>query len=197
MKTVKTAVLCGLICAITLSMARFNVLCDELRENVFRLHIIANSDDPSDQALKLKVRDAVLEVSGEIFEDCGDSEEAKQKAEENIQMLRETAQQVVNENGFDYNVTVDISPSYFTNREYDTFTLPAGTYDALNIKLGNATGKNWWCVMFPAVCIGASADLSDAVSEKSANIAKNSNDYQIKFKTVEIYEEIKKIISKK
>ena len=80
------------------------------------------------------------------------------------------------------------------NREYDTFTLPAGTYDAINVIIDEGKGKNWWCVMFPAVCIGASSRLDDAVDSNSANVAENSSNFKIRFKTVEIYEDFKNFL---
>lgn len=196
MKRIRLSICFGLICAITLSFARFDALCQDLRDNVFRLHIIANSNSTEDQALKLKVRDAILNVSEDIFLECADSEQAIISAQADIELLRQTAKNVIIENGFDYEVNIDISPSYFENREYDNFTLPAGEYMALNIKIGEAKGKNWWCVMFPAVCIGASCELNNGVNDKSAKVAEGAENYVFRFKTVEIYENLKKYFKK-
>ena len=196
MKNFRLAICFGLICAIMLSMSRFDALCDELRHNVFRLHILANSDTSQDQSLKLKVRDAVLEVSQECFENCADSNQAIECALENITDFKEAALNVIKENGYDYDVQIDISPSYFENRRYENFMLPAGEYMALNIKIGEAKGKNWWCVMFPAVCIGAAKGIDQGVEKKSAELANNPENYVFRFKTVEIYEDIKKYFKK-
>ncbi len=195
-KNFRLAICFGLICAIMLSMSRFDTLCDELRNNVFRLHILANSNSNEDQALKLKVRDAVLRVSEDCFSQCKDSKQAINCANSNIDIFKEAALSVIKEDGYNYDVQIDIAPSYFENRRYDTFMLPAGEYMALNIKIGEAKGKNWWCVMFPAVCIGASAGIEEGVSKESAELANSPENYVFRFKTVEIYQDIKKYFKK-
>lgn len=197
MKVVNVSVCFGLIFAIMLSLARFDALCQDMRDNVFRLHIIAASDSAEDQALKLKVRDAILESHGQVFTDCKDIDDAISVANDNTAEFLEIAKTVIEENGFDYNVTAQVDVSYFENREYDDFTLPAGNYEALNIIIGEGKGKNWWCVMFPAVCIGAAGELNDSVSNESAYVAEHRDKYEIRFKTVEIYEDLKKIFTKK
>lgn len=196
MKIINVSVCLGLVIAVLLSFARFDALCEDLRENVFRLHIKAASDSAEDQMLKLKVRDALLEYKGEEFTSCSDVNEAISLAEENSDEYKRIAEAVIKENGFDYSVQVNVGVSFFENREYDDFTLPAGSYEALNIIIGKGEGKNWWCVMFPAVCIGASGELSDSVNVESAEVAENSNKYKIRFKTVEIYEDLKKFFIK-
>ncbi|MBQ2274809.1 MAG: stage II sporulation protein R, partial [Clostridia bacterium] len=81
--------------------------------------------------------------------------------------------------------------TFFDTREYDDFSLPAGVYDALVLEIGKAKGKNWWCVIFPSICVGAAGDLSDTASDSAVNIAKNSQKFVVKFKIVEVYEKIK------
>ncbi len=196
MKRLNLAILFGLIFAVVLNFARFDTLCNDLRQNVLRLHIVANSDSSEDQNLKLAVRDAILSAKGEAFGECENLDEAISFAKDNTDEFKNIALSVIKEKGYDYNVEVSVGDSYFGNREYEDFTLPAGTYESLNIKIGEGDGKNWWCVCFPAVCIGAACDLRDGVSDDSANIAEQSEKLQIKFKTVEIYEEIKKIFLK-
>ncbi len=196
MKILNVSVALGLIIAVMLSLARFDALCEDLRDNVFRLHIVAASDSEEDQALKLKVRDAILKDKGEDFTYCSDVKEAVALAQLNTDEYKKIAENVIKANGFDYKVQVNIGDCYFENREYDNFTLPAGSYEALNIVIDKGEGKNWWCVMFPAVCIGASGHLNDSVSESSAEVAEHSQKYEIRFKTVEIYEDIKKFFTK-
>ncbi len=194
---IELGILFGLICAIVLSFARFEVRCDELRQNVLRLHIIANSDKAADQTLKLAVRDEILKNSIDIFKNCGDVSAACQTAETQLENISNIANSVIKESGFNYSADVSVGDAYFETREYDDFTLPAGTYKSLIVNLGEGKGKNWWCVVFPCVCVPtADADLSDSVPEVAASTAKNAPRYEIKFKTVEIYEEIKKIFSK-
>ncbi len=192
-KRIKLSILFGLICAIFLSMTQFNVLCDDLRENILRLHIIANSDSEADQELKLKIRDAILSETGDCFLGVGELEKAEQLALSHIDDFTNIANRVIRENGFDYSAEVYIDDCFFETRHYDTFSLPAGEYRSLIIKLGKAEGKNWWCVIFPSVCIPAatSGELTDSVNEESASVAYQSDKYIIKFKAVEIYEKIK------
>ena len=185
-KRIKLSLIFGIICAMLLSMTQFSVLCDDLRENILRLHIIANSDSQEDQALKLKIRDTILLGVTEL-------ENAEKQAREHIDEFTQIANRVIKENGFDYSANVTLGDCFFETREYETFTLPAGNYRSLIIELGKAEGKNWWCVIFPSVCIPAasSGDLRDSTDEKSAEVAENSDQYIVKFKAVEIYEKIK------
>ena len=197
-KNIELGVLFGLICAIALSFSRFEVRCDELRQNVLRLHIIANSDEACDQELKLAVRDEILKNSVDIFKDCSDVASACEMAQTQLDNIGAIANNVIKENGFNYDADVSVGDAYFDTREYDDFTLPAGTYKSLIVNLGEGKGKNWWCVVFPCVCVPTAdgAELSDSVSIEAANTAENAPKYEIKFKTVELYEKFKKIFSK-
>mgnify|MGYP000252408562 CR=1 FL=1 len=199
-KNIELGVLFGLICSVILSFARFDARCDELRNNVLRLHIIANSDSAADQKLKLDVRDEILESSLDIFNGCTDITSACDIAETQLRAISEKADAVIKQNGFDYSANATVGNSYFETREYDDFTLPAGTYKSLIVRLGEGKGKNWWCVIFPAVCLPAAApeaELSDSTTETGAMIAEHPKKYVAKFKAVEIYEDFKKFISRK
>lgn len=192
-KNIELSILCGLLCAVMISLSGFSAACDGLRSGVLRLHIIANSDAPADQAVKLAVRDSILEQTGCSFKNCDNLDAAIAAADANLESITECANKVLLENGFSYTAEALIGDSYFETREYDTFTLPAGTYKSLIIRLGAAEGKNWWCVVFPAACIpAASSDFKSATNEKSAEIAENPDRYVMRFKAVEIYEDIKK-----
>ena len=197
-KNIELALLFGLIFAIVLSFARFDAACGDVRENVVRLHIIANSDSIEDQALKLKVRDAILAQSTDIFDGNEKYEDALTVCQDSLNQFKEIADRTIEENGFSYSAEASVGDTYFETREYDTFTLPAGTYKSLNIKLGKAEGKNWWCVVFPAVCIPAAADtdLSKSVGADGVEITSNPQRYIMKFKAVEIYEDIKNFLKR-
>lgn len=187
----KISLLFGLMCAVFLSMFNFGVLCDDLRQNVLRLHIIANSDEPCDQELKLKIRDAILSETGDIFATADTLNKAEEITESHLQSFEEIANRVIKENGFDYRADVSLGECFFETRHYETFSLPAGKYRSLIINLGEGKGKNWWCVIFPTICLpSASADLRQAVNDKSAHIAEHSERYIIRFKIVEIFEKI-------
>ncbi|MBR6533697.1 MAG: stage II sporulation protein R [Clostridia bacterium] len=196
-KRIKLSLLFGLVCAIFLSMTQFSALCEDLRQNVLRLHIIANSDSAADQQLKLKIRDRILEETGETFSGADDLTAAEQLTEQNLKKFEEIANSVIKENGFSYKAKATLGDCFFETRHYDTFSLPAGNYRSLIIELGKGEGKNWWCVVFPAVCVPAAtdSDLRQSVKDSSANIAENSQRYIIKFKAVEIYEKFKNLFS--
>lgn len=194
MKAFNISLIFGLTIAVLLSMARFDALCDDIRSNVFRLHIIPASDSEDDQLLKLKVRDEILNLSANYFEKCDSKEMAIDFAKNNCDFFAQVAKQTIEENGYDYDVNVTVEECYFENREYDKFTLPAGNYQALKVVIGNGNGKNWWCIMFPAVCIGASRKLDNAVTQESADVAENPKKFQMGFKMTEIYQYFKKIL---
>lgn len=190
---IAVALVCALIFTIFLTLAGFEVGCNELRGNVLRLHILANSNSDTDQSIKLEVRDAVLTASEKVFESAKSKEDALNLAKENVGLFKTAAEQKLKQLGVNQSVTVKVEKTYFNTREYENFTLPAGQYDAVRVLLGNAEGKNWWCVMFPSMCIPAAADehsLTEAVDEKSAEIAENAPKYEIRFKIVEWYESI-------
>ena len=197
-RRIELSVAFGLICALLLSVSHFNAACDDLRQNVLRLHIIANSDSDADQNLKLKIRDEILNKTGDLFLNCNDLENAEKTVKENLNSFSDIANRVIEENGFNYIATASFGKSDFSTRYYDDFTLPAGEYNSLIITLGEGEGKNWWCVVYPTVCISAATkgDLKDTVKAESAQIAKGGKRYVMRFKTVEIYEKIKNYINR-
>lgn len=191
-KNIELGVLVGFIFAVILSFAGFDSACDNLRSSVLRLHIIANSDEAADQEVKLKIRDAILKAT-DVFDTCTDLNEALEKAASNIDTFKATAERVLKENGFDYNVSVSVGDSQFDTRDYDGFSLPAGTYKSLIITLGEGKGHNWWCVLFPAVCVPSARNtsLDKSASKRSTEIAEHKERYVMDFKLVEWYEKIK------
>lgn len=166
-------------------------MSEDISEKVFRLHILANSDEIADQELKLKVRDRVLSFTAELYKQCDNVDEAINCSNENIEEIENEAQKVVAYYGYDYDVDAYVIKEYFNTRVYDGFTLPAGMYDSLKIEIGEAKGHNWWCVMFPTVCVtGCVDDLGESLNDDELKFVK-SNKYIVKFKTVEIIERIK------
>lgn len=192
-KRLRLSLLCGLICAVFLSLTDFNASCEDLRQNVLRLHIIANSDSQEDQALKLKIRDRILEESGDIFALCQDVAQAVEVTENQLLRFQDIANEVIAEENFGYTAVAEVSDKYFETRVYDDFTLPAGNYKSLVINIGKGEGKNWWCVIFPEICLPAATDtgLEKTAKDDSVSVAKNSDHYILRFKLVEIYEDIK------
>lgn len=181
------------------AMVDFKADCDDIRNSVLRLHILANSDSESDQELKLKVRDAVLLKSDEIFSDCKTREEALAAAEKSIELLTACAEKTVNDNGYSYPVSVAVENVWFEPRKYDGFTLPAGEYEALRVIIGNGEGHNWWCVMFPAVCIPAAEKrdkISSVLNESETDIVEHPGKYRARFKIVEYCGRMKSALKK-
>lgn len=170
---------------------------EQISDDVFRLHILANSDYEDDQALKLLVRDSVLAESKEIFNNCKTLEEVLIACENNIDVFKSAAEKCISENGYNYSVNAYVDKEYFNTREYESFTLPSGIYNALKIEIGEAKGKNWWCVMFPSICLSSvsETELNDILTEDEIELINNGNKYEIRFKIVEIYEKIKEQVS--
>lgn len=158
MKKLCAALLCAIILASCLTAYSDNIN-DELSDGIVRLHIIANSDSAEDQAVKIKVRDAVLEKMEELDD--------KREAEEKIPEFEKIAREVLEENGFSYGASAEYGNFEFPTKYYDNFALPKGNYDAVRIKLGKAEGKNWWCVLFPPLCYvdAATEDAEELLKE--------------------------------
>ena len=170
---------------------------DELADKVVRLHVLANSDSEEDQALKLRVRDAVLEQATAILEQSADRREAESRLRGQLLELERIAAKEIAAEGYDYPVTVNLENTDFPTKEYDGFTLPAGEYLALRVIIGEGKGQNWWCVVFPPLCTAASADvpasaLAAGFSEEEVNLITEENQgYVLKFKAVEWWETLK------
>ena len=175
------------------SVIPFEANCSQIPDNVFRLHIIANSDTESDQNLKLKVRDEVLQYTYTLFNNAKSKYEAENVISDNLQNISNVAYKTVLDNGFDYPVKAEITNMYFTTRYYENYTLPSGKFDALRITIGSGKGKNWWCVMYPSICISSVKEQDekarDTFDEQQYDIIKNEQ-IQYKFKVVEVFEKI-------
>ena len=170
---------------------------EELGRKVIRLHVIANSDSPEDQALKLRVRDRVLARAQEILEQSADRAEAEIRLRESLPELEAIAEETVRANGYDYAVTAELEDTAFPTKEYDGFSLPAGEYLALRILIGEGAGQNWWCVVFPPLCTAASADVPETAlaagltEDQVSLMTEEDGGYQLKFKAVELWERLK------
>lgn len=188
-KLIDISLALSLSVCILLSMSGFIDSCQDMYDNIIRVRIIANSDSAEDQSLKLKIRDKVLAETKGLFSEAESCEEAVSIAQDNIELIRDVAQQTVYDNGFNYSVALRIDKEYFDTREYDGFTLPAGVYETLIFTVGKGEGENWWCVLFPQVCVGSCAGkLTDSIKDSSAEYAERAPKYRLKFKAVEIFQ---------
>lgn len=150
---------------------------DELRSSVLRLHIIANSDSERDQQLKLMVRDRLL-GSG-IFKSAESLSEAEDIAEENLAVIKDIAEGVLRENGCTDRTAAEITDVYFGDRTYGDITMPAGKYRALRIRIGKAEGHNWWCVMYPPLCLPAACEAEEDVAEDKSAAERNFDEKEL------------------
>ena len=190
MKRLFKSVIFALTFCFILMLVPFEGQCREISDKVFRVHILANSDSEADQKLKLRVRDALVNAGEEILKDVDSKEEAERLIEKNIPKLKSIAENVVFQNGYDYPVDLEITNMYFDTRHYGNITMPGGFYDALRVKIGKAEGKNWWCVMFPSLCIysvSKTETLEENLSDGEYKIISSKNEYQYRFKIVEIF----------
>lgn len=178
----------------------YGVLLDtdssELSDKLIRLHVVANSDTDEDQGLKLMVRDAVLGEVDEIMNGDESRDKVQEKLEDSLTVLQEKAQDTVIEQGHTESVTVTLEQEHFPTRVYDTFSLPAGEYTSLRVSIGEAEGQNWWCVVFPPLCVEAAEgeealEASGLTDDEIDLITQDSNDYVVKFKALEILDNIK------
>ena len=170
----------------------------EIYNKTVRLHVIANSDSAEDQALKLKVRDAILTQIAPLLEGTDNKEDAESILKDNIDFIQQTAQQTVYDEGFDNSVHIDFDREYYPRREYEAVTLPAGHYLSMQVKIGENKGKNWWCVLFPMLCT-TSAKPEDELTQAGFTLNQirlitdsDSARYKIKFKFLEIFDSFKK-----
>ena len=196
MKKIDIALLIGLIFTIVFSnISAFANDYDELRGNVVRLHILANSDSNEDQTLKLKVRDTILAETKDLYQENMSFYETEKMMYSNLDRFKAIAERVIAENGYDYSVKCELVNMKFDDRVYENFTMPGGYYDALRITIGEAKGHNWWCVMYPQLCVPAATKVEDcdkAFTNQQQKMLKNPQKYKIKFKCVEVYNDLKK-----
>lgn len=190
----EASLLTALIICCCLNITAFSGQCDEIRSKMLRMHVIANSDSEADQDLKLKVRNAVLEAGKEVFDGSVTASDAKERIIPQTDKLESAALDVIESEGYSYDVKITVSDEYFPTRTYDnSVTLPAGVYTAVKVVIGEGKGHNWWCVMFPPMCLPAAdaeCGIDDVLTEEESRIVKGGDKYKIKFKIVEIYEDI-------
>ncbi len=166
-----------------------------LADKLVRLHVVANSDNDNDQAVKLQVRDAVLELAEPLVA----SSDPVGNLSSHLTDLEQIANETLETAGSEHRATVTLEKELFPTREYDTFTLPAGTYTSLRVTIGAGEGHNWWCVVYPSLCMPATVeDLEVAALEAGltggeiALITEQETGYQLKFKSLEWLEALQK-----
>ncbi len=184
-------------------------ISEDIANNVFRLHVLANSDRDEDQNLKYKVRDSLLTYMNSICKNCKNKQEAIALVQENKDVFQKIALETIRNEGYSYDVTIRIGNFEFPTKDYGDISLPAGFYDALRVEIGEAKGRNWWCVMFPPLCF---VDISSGVvpeeskkllennmsEEEFALVSEDTNaDIKFKFKVLEFFNQAGLITAKK
>ena len=173
----------------------------ELADKVVRLHVLANSDSEADQALKLRVRDAVLTRAEELLMSSDGRREAELELRNHLTELTTLAQTTISAEGYDYPVRTELANTVFPTREYENFSLPAGSYLALRVVIGDGAGKNWWCVVFPPLCAQSTTDIAQTamaagLSDTDVHLMETSGSrYLLKFKSIEIWEWLRQKLS--
>jgi stage II sporulation protein R len=172
---------------------------EKIYDTVVRLHVLANSDSEEDQALKLRVRDAVLDATSPLVKDCTSQEEAVEILSAHIPDLESAAAAVIRQEGYDYPVTVLLGEEEYPTRIYESCAFPAGTYVSLRVCIGNAEGQNWWCCLFPPLCLSAATakeDNEDAFIQVGLTkdqygiiTETGKTKYKVRFKILEVIED--------
>lgn len=190
------------------TLSYVNAVSTDISKSVFRLHVIANSDSEEDQNLKYIVRDNILEYMNEIAKDTSSKDEIIKLIDEHRDDFYNVAIQTIREQGYNYDVNINIGNFEFPTKTYGDISLPAGFYDALRIEIGNASGKNWWCVMFPPLCfVDVTSGIVDEDSkelmqenlteEEYSVISDDSTEFKLKFKLIEILQNVNNIFTAK
>ena len=201
-KIIKTTLLITILLIafiIVSAISYVSAVSENIANSVFRLHVIANSDSEEDQNLKFIVRDNLIEYMNSLTSGISSKQAAIEIAKEHKQDFYNIAKKTIEDNGYDYDVNIEIGNSYFPTKYYGDISFPAGYYDALKVEIGKASGQNWWCVMFPPLCF---VDMSTGiVPEESKETIKDNlpeeeyalisdthnNSINFKFKLIEVF----------
>ncbi len=190
------AVALGTLLAVVLTgWCSFGRVCARIRSQTLRLHVLANSDAPADQQVKLQVRDALLAKCETLFAQTESLAGAEAAARRALPALQQTAETVVRAAGYSYPVSVELTDAWFDTRTYGDYTLPAGQYRALRVQLGEAAGQNWWCCLFPPLCVAAATQ--DAAQDAQAawggeGVRLATGGYEVRFALLEWLERLQR-----
>lgn len=195
LKKIETALIFGICLALIVGFACVGDQ-RELASKMIRLHVIANSDSEEDQALKLKVRDCVTDTVASMLEGEKNIDKAAEVISKNIHVIENRAEEVLSGYGCGYEVKAELGIEEYEKREYEGFTLPAGLYNSLRVKIGAAKGQNWWCVVFPPLCFTAASEFRETAEaagltdEEIKLITENDNKVVFKFRILEIIQKV-------
>ena len=198
----------GIVLILSILLFLYTIVCavsyveavsTDISSSVFRLHVIANSNSDEDQSLKYKVRDSLLNYMNNICKDCNSKEEAINIVSEHQEEFKQVALETIRNEGYSYDVKIEIGNFEFPTKHYGDISLPSGFYDALKVEIGKAEGRNWWCVMFPSLCFvdvssgivpeESKEELQNVLSDEEYAIIsdKSSPNIKLKFKLLELF----------
>lgn len=190
MKRLFKAIAATLVIASLFCFLPFERECKSISDDVFRIHILADSDSDRDQELKLVVRDEILNYTDGLYSDVKSKEEAIKITNEHIDEIITVAQDTLKNNNCHKNVSAEICDMDFDTRYYGDLTMPSGNYTALRVIIGSGKGKNWWCVMYPSLCLYTSSDansLEDELTDNQYNVISDNRKYRFRFKILEYF----------
>lgn len=176
---------------------------DALAQKMIRLHVIANSDSEEDQALKLQVRDQVLSYATDILRSSADMKDAQNRLDRALPQIERLAAEEIGNAGYAYAVSARLEETEFPLKEYDGFSLPGGEYLALRIIIGEGTGHNWWCVVYPPLCTAAASEweetaMSAGLGEDDIGLITEENTgYALRFRSLELWESLRQWLNKR
>ena len=188
------------VCLLTGAMSLRNQ--DVLQQKMIRLHVVANSDSDRDQTLKLQVRDKVLAFTEQTMRASANREEANNALREALPQIKSMAEDILRENDCSDSVEARLEPAEFPLKAYDGFRLPAGEYMALRVLIGEAAGQNWWCVVYPPLCMAAASDVRETgiacgMEQEELSLMQEENEaYQVKFRFMELWEQLRQWLGK-
>ena len=198
----------GIVLILSILLFLYTIVCavsyveavsTDISSSVFRLHVIANSNSDEDQSLKYKVRDSLLNYMNNICKDCNSKDEAINIVSKHQEEFKQVALETIRNEGYSYDVKIEIGNFEFPTEHYGDISLPAGFYDALKVEIGKAEGRNWWCVMFPSLCFvdvssgivpeESKEELQNVLSDEEYAIIsdKSSPNIKLKFKLLELF----------
>ena len=197
-KRIISLVLLGISVLTVTACAALQAQSQRMAEKIIRLHVVANSDSDVDQAVKLRVRDAVLREAQNVLSDASD---AKQAITAQLPALEAAANAELRRQGSGDTACVSFRRELFPTRDYDTFSLPSGVYQSLRVTIGKGEGHNWWCVIFPSLCVPATADgfvdaaAAGGFSDAEIGLMTRANGaYTVKFRSLELLQALKKYL---
>ena len=198
MKKLFTSIIFAFVVVSLYTFLPFEQECRTINNEVLRIHILADSDSEADQKLKLKVRDEILRFTDGLYYDVNSKEEAIKITNEHIDEIVSTAENTLRANGCQKEVKAQVLDMNFNTRYYEDITMPSGKYTALRVTIGSGEGKNWWCVMYPSLCLYSATDsksLEDELTDKQYEVITQKPKYEFKFKVLEYFDYLCDLLS--